>query len=95
MDVNFEDDFHRNANNVDGTTGGVDIFGHIEDRLLMNARLTYRTADENWQLSLEGKNLTDKLYYTDVFDNRGSTASIQGTPGMPRTWAVTLKHNFR
>ena len=95
VDVNFEDDFHRNANNVDGTTGGVDIFGHIEDRLLMNARLTYRTADENWQLSLEGKNLTDKLYYTDVFDNRGSTASIQGTPGMPRTWAVTLKHNFR
>jgi iron complex outermembrane receptor protein len=95
VDVNFEDDFHRNANNVDGTTGGVDIFGHIEDRLLMNARLTYRTADENWQLSLEGKNLTDKLYYTDVFDNRGSTSSIQGTPGMPRTWAVTLKHNFR
>jgi iron complex outermembrane receptor protein len=95
VDVNFEDDFHRNANNVDGTTGGVDIFGHIEDRLLMNARLTYRTADENWQLSLEGKNLTDKLYYTDIFDNRGSTASIQGTPGMPRTWAVTLKHNFR
>ena len=95
LDVNFEDDFHRNANNVDGPTGGEDIFGHIEDRLLMNARLTYRTADENWQLSLEGKNLTDKLYYTDVFDNRGSTASIQGTPGMPRTWAVTLKHNFR
>jgi iron complex outermembrane receptor protein len=95
LDVAFEDDFDRNTNNVDAATGGRDIFGHIEDRLLMNARLTYRTADENWQLSLEGKNLTDKLYYTDIFDNRGSTASIQGTPGMPRTWAVTLKHNFR
>ena len=95
VDVNFEDDFHRNSNNVDAATGGVDIFGHIEDRMLVNARLTYLTADENWQVSLEGKNLTDKLYYTDVFDNRGSTTSIQGTPGMPRTWAVTLKHNFR
>jgi iron complex outermembrane recepter protein len=95
IDANFEDDFNRNSNNVDAVTGGRDIFGHIEDRLLVNARLTYRSADERWQISLEGKNLTDKLYYTDVFDNRGSTNSIQGTPGMPRTWAVTLRHNFK
>jgi len=94
LDAAFEDDFNRNANNVDGTTGGVDIFGHIEDRILVNARLTYLTADEAWQVSLEVKNLTDKLYYNDVFDNRGSTSSVQGSPGMPRTWAVTLKHNF-
>jgi len=94
LDLGFEDDFHRNSNNVDAATGGVDIFGHIEDRLLLNARLTYLTADEDWQVALEVKNLTDKLYYTDVFDNRGSTSSVQGTPGMPRTWAVTLKHNF-
>ena len=94
IDVGFEDDFHRNSNNVDAATGGVDIFGHLEDRVLVNARLTYLTADEDWQLALEVKNLTDKLYYTDVFDNRGSTNSIQGTPGMPRTWAVTLKHMF-
>ena len=94
VDLNFEDDFHRNANNVDAATGGTDIFGHIDSRLLVNARLTYRTAAENWQLAFEVKNLTDKLYYTDVFDNRGSTNSIQGTPGMPRTWAVTLRHNF-
>jgi iron complex outermembrane recepter protein len=94
LDANFEDDFHRNANNVDLATGGEDIFGHLEDRLLLNARLTYVTADERWQVALEGKNLTDKLYYTDVFDNRGSTNSIQGTPVMPRTFAVTLKYMF-
>jgi iron complex outermembrane receptor protein len=94
LDAAFEDDFNRNANNVDGPTGGRDIFGHIEDRILVNARLTYVTADEDWQVALEVKNLTDKLYYNDVFDNRGSTNSIQGSPGLPRTWAVTLKHNF-
>ena len=27
VDVNFEDDFNRNANNVDAANGGVDIFG--------------------------------------------------------------------
>lgn len=94
VDVDFEDDFHRNANNVDGTSGAEDVFGHIDSRILVNARLTYRSADDRWQLSLEGRNLTDKLYYTDVFDNLGSSQSVRGTPGMPRTWAVTLKHKF-
>ncbi len=94
VDVNFEDDFNRNANNVDAATGVEDVFGHLDSRLLVNGRITYKTEDENWQISLEGRNLTDKLYYTDVFDNRGSTKTIQGTPGEPRTWAVTVKRQF-
>jgi iron complex outermembrane receptor protein len=94
VDVNFEDDYHRNANNVDATTGAEDIFGHIGSRTLVNARLTYTDPSEAWRISLEAKNLTDELYYTDIFDNRGSTNSIQGRPGMPRTFAVTLRRNF-
>jgi len=50
---------------------------------------------DNYILFLSlGRNLTNKLYYTDIFDNRGSTNSIQGSPGEPRTWAVTLKRKF-
>ncbi|PQA87597.1 TonB-dependent receptor [Hyphococcus luteus] len=94
VDVNFEDDYHRNANNVDAATGAEDIFGHIGSRTLVNARLTYTDPSEAWRISLEAKNLTDELYYTDIFDNRGSTNSIQGRPGMPRTFAVTLRRNF-
>ncbi len=94
VDVIHEDSFNRNSNNVDAATGGEDIFGLIAGRTLVNARITYRTADEDWQISLEGKNLTDKLYYSDVFDNRGSTNSIQGMPGEPRTFAVTVKRSF-
>jgi len=94
VDVNFEDDFERNANNVNAANGGIDIFGHIEDRTLINARLAWRDRSENWQVAVEVRNLTDRLYYTDVFDNRGSTQSIQGRPGEPRTWSVTLRRNF-
>jgi iron complex outermembrane receptor protein len=94
VDVNFEDDFNRNANNVNAANGGVDIFGHVEDRTLVNARLSWRDRSENWSVALEVRNLTDQLYYTDVFDNRGSTQSIQGRPGEPRTWSVTLRHDF-
>ncbi|HTN14729.1 MAG TPA: TonB-dependent receptor [Sphingomonadaceae bacterium] len=94
VDVSHDDSYSRNANNVDKATGGVDIFGRIPGRTLANARLTYRTMDEDWEVALEVRNLTDKLYYTDIFDNRGSTNSIQGSPGEPRTWAVSIKRKF-
>ncbi|MXO65277.1 TonB-dependent receptor [Altererythrobacter endophyticus] len=94
VDVNFDDSFNRNANNVDAATGGKDIFGQIDSRTLLNARLTYETVDGDWMLALEAKNLTDKLYYTDVFDNRGSTSVVQGSPGQPRTFAVSIKRRF-
>lgn len=94
VDVSFEDNFHRNANNVDAASGNEDIFGHLPSRLLVNARLTYKPESEAWQVSLEGKNLTDKVYYSDVYDDRGG-ANVLGTPGMPRTWAVTFKYMFK
>lgn len=94
FDISHDDGYHRNANNVDAVTGKTDIFGFIPARTLLNGRLTYRTADEDWELALEVRNITDKLYYNDIFDNRGSTNSIQGSPGEPRTWAVSVKRNF-
>ncbi|MEP7349774.1 MAG: TonB-dependent receptor [Sphingorhabdus sp.] len=94
IDVNHQDALNRNSNNVNAATGGKDIFGLVAGRTLVNGRITFRTADDDWELAVEGRNLTDKLYYSDVFDNRGSTNSIQGTPGEPRTFAVTVKRRF-
>jgi iron complex outermembrane receptor protein len=94
IDVNHEDAFNRNANNVDAATGGKDIFGLVKGRTLMNARLTYAPPGGDWEISGEVRNLTNKFYYTDIFDNRGSTNSIQGSPAEPRTWAVTVKRKF-
>ncbi|MEO6359556.1 MAG: TonB-dependent receptor [Sphingomicrobium sp.] len=94
VDISHQDAFNRNANNVDAVTGGKDIFGEVAGRTLVNARLAFRSPGEEWELALEGRNLTDKLYYTDVFDNRGSTNSVQGSVGEPRTFAVTVKRRF-
>jgi len=94
IDVSHEDAFNRNANNVDAATGARDIFGRVAARTLVNARLSYATSGGDWELSAEVRNLTDKLYYTDVFDNRGSTNSIQGSPAEPRTWSLTVKRRF-
>nr|WP_255504913.1 TonB-dependent receptor [Novosphingobium sp. EMRT-2] len=81
MDVNHEDAFERNANNVDAATGGKDIFGVIPSRTLVNARVAYATAEKDWELAVEVRNLTNKLYYSDIFDNRGSTNFDPGRSG--------------
>jgi iron complex outermembrane receptor protein len=86
VDANHDDDFYRDPSNSP--------FSNVAGRTLLNARVAYQSSGDDWQLALECKNLTDKLYYTDVFDNRGSTRSIQGRPGEPRTFAVTVKHKF-
>ncbi|MDX9874496.1 MAG: TonB-dependent receptor [Spongiibacteraceae bacterium] len=87
IDVNYQDRYFANAINRPP-------FNEIEERTLVNARLMYRTADELWQATLEVTNVNDKLYYDGIFDNRGSTHSIQGRPGRPREWAITIKRNF-
>jgi iron complex outermembrane receptor protein len=57
---------------------------------LLNGRLTFRTADKDWSISLEVTNITDKLYYLNKF----ATVYVVGQPGRPREYAVTLKRNF-
>lgn len=94
VDINHQDTFNRNANNVDAATGGKDIFGQVDGRTLVNARLTLRLPGDDWEFVVEGRNLTDKVYYTDIFDNRGSTNSVQGSVGEPRTFAATVKRRF-
>jgi len=70
------------------------VFNRVPGYALTNARLTWRTADEHWEIALEGTNLTDKLYYLAFFDNQGSTQDTLAEPGPPRQWAITLKRTF-
>lgn len=69
-------------------------FNFVEGYGLVNARLTWRSADETWQGSFEVTNLTDKMYYLGYFDNRGSSRTTHGLPAPPTQWAVTIKRVF-
>jgi iron complex outermembrane receptor protein len=75
-----------------------DIFNdpanEIKRRFLGNARLSYTTTDKNWQIALEVQNVFNKYYFTTIEDARGAFGTITGSPGLPRTWAVTLKKTF-
>jgi iron complex outermembrane receptor protein len=61
---------------------------------LGNVRLMFTTEEEDWQMSFEVQNVFDKYYFLTKSDVTTSLGLISGQPGMPRTWAVTLKRNF-
>jgi len=69
-------------------------WSRIDSRFLGNARLTYTTADEDWRVSLEVQNLFDKYYFQSVSDISRSLGAVTGVPGLPRTWAVSVRRNF-
>jgi iron complex outermembrane receptor protein len=62
----------------------------VESFTLANARLTYRSPDEDWSVALEATNLFDKFYYL----NKLATFYVNGQPGRPREVALTVRRNF-
>ncbi len=66
---------------------------------LLNARATFVTADNRWELSLYGRNLTDNRYatYITVGRNAASEADINvpvTVHGAPIQYGALLRYNF-
>jgi len=77
------------ASSVNAPTNLIDAYTTI------NARLTWRSIDDVWQVALEGTNVTDKYYYVTLFDlSRNAAGYIHGQPSRPREWAMSFKRSF-
>lgn len=61
------------------------------DLTTYHASLTYRSADERWRISLEGKNLSDERVVVNTFNVTDFTL---GGYNRGRTWGLTLDYNF-
>jgi iron complex outermembrane recepter protein len=63
---------------------------------LLGAALSLTTADENWNASLRGVNLTDKRYIIAGNAERyaGNIGYTQATYARPREWWVEVRRNF-
>jgi iron complex outermembrane receptor protein len=60
---------------------------------IVNARVTLESDQSTWSLALWGKNLNDKKYFVDGFDN--SAYGYYGFPvGEPRAYGLTLTKKF-
>jgi iron complex outermembrane receptor protein len=86
FDIAYTDDVFSNAVNAPTNL--------IEAYTLLNARLTWRSAQDAWEVALEATNLTDEYYYVTLFDLFGPTGYIHGQPSRPREWAMTIKRSF-
>jgi iron complex outermembrane receptor protein len=87
IDVAYTDQVYSNAANA--PTNLIDAY------TLVNARLTWRSMDDAWQVALEGTNVTDEYYYVTLFDLSNNAAGyIHGQPSRPREFAMSVKRNF-
>ncbi len=70
------------------------VWSQVDGYFLGNARLGYTTADGDWNVALEVMNVFDKYYFNSVSDVTGSLGLVTGVPGLPRTWALSVRRNF-
>ena len=83
---NYVDDFFYSLRNFDST--------EITNYTLFNARLSYTSADEAWEVAAFVDNLTDEEYTVTGFDISLFCGCSETTTGTPRWWGVSLKHDF-
>ena len=58
---------------------------------LLNARLGYTSANEDWTVAIWGNNLTDEEYFDEVV---AFATAVRATVGAPRTYGVDFIYNF-
>jgi iron complex outermembrane receptor protein len=85
LDAAYQDDMFTEATNTPGSK--------IDSYTLLNGRLTWEDPDSAWVVALEGRNLSDELYYTNKGAGAG-TGYTNGAPGLPRTWMFSVRRNF-
>jgi iron complex outermembrane receptor protein len=66
----------------------------IPGQFLANGRVYYKSPGDDWELSVEVRNIFDKYYFVTKEDVTTSLGEVLGQPGMPRTWLATIRRNF-
>lgn len=61
---------------------------------LINARVAFTGADDEWTLALFGTNLTDETYITSGVADEPGFGLVERNPAFPRQWGVSLSYRF-
>jgi iron complex outermembrane receptor protein len=63
---------------------------------LHNARIEYATSERTWTAAAGVSNLTNKVYFLNTFDTTPfGEPTVEGQPGKPRAWYLSLTRNFQ
>ena len=85
------DAFYQSETYADATNKPVN---RIDDYTLVNGMLWWDSAEEDWRVEFTVRNLTDEVYYHDLYDVSASAGSVLAQPGMPRTYHLAFQRNF-
>jgi iron complex outermembrane receptor protein len=69
-----------------GESFGAQPFNYVASYGLIDARVAVGSGNDRWRVSLWGKNLADKYYYTAAF--LGGNGPFVRVVGMPRTYGI-------
>jgi iron complex outermembrane receptor protein len=62
---------------------------------MLNARIEWASPKDTWRVALGATNLADKEYYLNKFDlSAFGQPTVEGQPGAPREWYLSLTRNF-
>ncbi len=70
------------------------VFDLIEDRKLIDARVSFTSADDRYSVALWSANLTDEEYIDRQAASPVSFGNAWGSVGPPRTFGVDLNYRF-
>ncbi|MBC2778636.1 TonB-dependent receptor [Parasphingopyxis marina] len=66
----------------------------IEGYFLANGRISWESGNGDWGLALEVQNIFDRYYLTTKVNDAFAVGHVYGSPGRPRTWALTVRRSF-
>lgn len=94
-DYSYTDSYYITINNDDGHTlldGSTVDFGKLDSYGTVSARIGLVSDDEDWEVALWGRNLTDSDHLDYSF--RDFFGTILAGYAMPRTYGVEARYNF-
>ena len=70
------------------------VNGFQDAHTLVDARLTWESADRGWSMSLFGTNLGDEVYFHGMLSLVTVLGREQGNVARPSEWGLALKRSF-
>jgi iron complex outermembrane receptor protein len=72
-----------------------DAYSYLPGFHNLNGRISYEPESKSWEASVLGRNLTGKLYYTQIFDLYSQSGADYGIPAAPRTVWFEFRKRFQ
>jgi iron complex outermembrane recepter protein len=73
---------------------GCGTIGAQGNLTLLNGRVSWMASEGDWEVSLYGRNLTDKAYFNGKLSLVGFFGREQGNVAAPREFGVTVRRHF-